>query len=77
LVISGINLLALKDKEFKIGDVALAYTGLCHPCSYMEEVLGEGGYNTMRGHGGITARVLTEGVISRGDILSTISDSRR
>ena len=67
IVVSGINLLALKDKTFRIGDVLLEFTGLCHPCSKMERQLGEGGYNAMRGHGGITARVLEAGKVSLAD----------
>lgn len=67
IVVEGINLLALKDKRFQIGDAVLEMTGLCHPCSRMEETLGSGGYNALRGHGGITARVLQEGQIRLGD----------
>jgi len=67
LVVSGINLLALKDRRFRIGAVLLEGTGLCQPCSRMEEVLGPGGYNAMRGHGGITARVIESGVMCAGD----------
>jgi MOSC domain-containing protein YiiM len=67
IVIKGMNLLALKDKPFFIGSALLEMTGLCHPCSRMEEVLGEGGYNAMRGHGGITARIIQEGIIRIGD----------
>jgi len=67
LVVSGINLLALKDRCFRIGAVLLEGTGLCQPCSRMEEVLGPGGYNAMRGHGGITARVLNSGNMCVGD----------
>lgn len=69
LIVRGINLLALKNKVITVGDVQLEVTGLCHPCSRMEEVLGAGGYNAMRGHGGLTARVLTDGVIKVGDIV--------
>ena len=63
IVVSGINLLALKDKTFRIGEALLEFSGLCHPCSKMERQLGEGGYNAMRGHGGITARVCEPGLV--------------
>lgn len=72
LVTEGINLLALKNKKFYAGDVLLEYSGECHPCSRMEENLGTGGYNAVRGHGGITARVIDEGVISIGDVIQVI-----
>ena len=67
LVVSGINLLALKDQRFTVGEVVLEGTGLCRPCSRIEENLGPGGYNAMRGHGGITARVLRSGTLRLGD----------
>lgn len=67
IAVAGINLLALKDKQFEIGDVKLEYTGLCHPCSFMEETLGPGGYNAIRGHGGITAKIIHSGTISLND----------
>lgn len=72
IVISGINLLALKDREFKIGTAVLKMTGLCHPCSRMEENLGEGGYNAVRGHGGINARVISPGEIKLKDKVEAI-----
>lgn len=67
IVVSGINLLALKHRHFLIGNALLEYTGECHPCSRMEETLGVGGYNAVRGHGGITARVIGSGKISLAD----------
>lgn len=69
IVVSGLNLLALKGKTFRIGNVVMEYTGLCHPCSKMETILGPGGYNAMRGHGGITARVIEGGDVALGDEL--------
>ncbi|MCE2945775.1 MAG: MOSC domain-containing protein [bacterium] len=67
--VSGINLLALRDARFRLGTLVLEGTGSCAPCSRMDEdaVLGCGGYNAMRGHGGITARVVGAGAFSIGD----------
>jgi len=67
IAVSGINLLALKDRRFRIGDTEIEGTGLCPPCSRMEEIFGPGGYNALRGHGGITARVTAGGEISLGN----------
>lgn len=72
IVVSGLNLLALKDRRFRIGGAVALYTGLCHPCTRMEEALGSDGYNSLRGHGGITARVLEAGDIAVGDALAAI-----
>ena len=72
IVVSGINLLALKDRPFRLGTAVLAMTGDCHPCSRMEETFGPGGYNAVRGHGGITARVLEGGEVRVGDALGSL-----
>ena len=69
LVIRGINLISLKKQVFQIGSAVFKTTGLCHPCSRMETVLGQGGYNAMRNHGGITAQIIQSGQIKIGDAL--------
>jgi MOSC domain-containing protein YiiM len=73
IVVQGINLNALKGKQFKMGDAILEMTGFCYPCSRMEERLGKGGFNAMRGHGGITCRVIKEGKIKVGDEVIPLS----
>ncbi|MES2197197.1 MAG: MOSC domain-containing protein [Pseudomonadota bacterium] len=72
LVIRGINLLALKDRRFRVGTALLEGSGECAPCSLMEEALGPGGYNAMRGHGGITARVIEGGEVAIGDVVERV-----
>jgi MOSC domain-containing protein YiiM len=67
LLVSGIPLVALKGRLFRVGRVLLEGTGPCDPCSRMEEALGPGGYNAMRGHGGLTARIVEGGVLHVGD----------
>ena len=70
LVTAGINLAALKGQRFRIGTATLEASGECAPCSRMEEVLGPGGYNAVRGHGGITARVIEGGQVRIGDAVT-------
>ncbi len=73
LVVSGINLLALKGRTIQIGTATLAVTGPCAPCSRMEEAFGTGGYSAVRGHGGVTAGVVAPGVIQRTDRVEPIN----
>ncbi|MEM9754437.1 MAG: MOSC domain-containing protein [Pseudomonadota bacterium] len=67
LVISGLNLAAMRGRPLAIGPAILRITGPCAPCSRMEAALGPGGYTAMRGHGGWCAEVLAQGDITLGD----------
>jgi MOSC domain-containing protein YiiM len=69
LVISGINLFSLKGRRFRIGQAILETTGWCQPCARLEQRLGRGTFQAVRGHGGITARVLQGAIIRLDDAL--------
>ncbi|MEM1272420.1 MAG: MOSC domain-containing protein [Pseudomonadota bacterium] len=76
LLISGINLSALRGKCLQIGDATIEITGPCAPCSRMEHALGPGGYTAMRGHGGWCAAVLRPGAITIGDAVRPVEPAR-
>lgn len=59
LVVSGINLLALRNARVQVGEAVL-------------EIVGPGAYAAMRGHGGMTARVITSGAIQVGDVVRVV-----
>lgn len=73
IVVSGINLHAARERIITIGSARLQLTGPCAPCSRMEEALGPGGYNAMRGHGGLTAEVIQQGQIRLGDAVTVLT----
>jgi MOSC domain-containing protein YiiM len=75
VVVSGLPLVALKGRRFRLGGVLLEGTGDCDPCSRMEEALGPGGFNAMRGHGGLCARIVEGGRIALGDALVPAGDA--
>ncbi|MBP3860806.1 MULTISPECIES: MOSC domain-containing protein [Pseudomonas] len=69
LVIRGINLFSLKGRRFKVGQAIFETTGWCQPCARLEQRLGQGTFQAVRGHGGITARVIESGIIRLDDEL--------
>jgi len=58
---------ALRDRRFRVGAALLEGSGICAPCSRMEAALGPVAFNALRGHGGVTARVIEGGLIYAGD----------
>lgn len=72
LVVSGINLAALKGRRVQVGEAVLRFTVICAPCSRMEEALGKGGYSAVRGHGGWCAEVVQPGRVRLGDLVQPV-----
>lgn len=76
LVISNINLHALRYQRFRIGNALLEAGALCHPCSRMESALGKGGVAAMMGHGGLCCQILESGELRVGDAVLVTTEGQ-
>ena len=74
VVVSGINLVALRHQRFQIGEAIFEANAHCHPCLRMEQALGKGAVAAMLGHGGVCAKVIRSGVIKTGDEVVKLDD---
>ena len=72
LLLDGAHSSLRSGDRYRLGDVLLQVTGPCEPCSRMKEVLGNEGFLAMRGHGGVTARILRGGLLKLGDAFSPV-----
>lgn len=70
IVVSGFNLAAVDGRTFRVGELVLEGTELCHPCQQMVRALGPDGYTAMLGHGGLCARIVHHGTVRVGDVIS-------
>ena len=67
IIISGVHLNSLIGKRFKIGDVEFEGLAHCSPCTWMNAVMKKGVYASMRGRGGLRAKVVNGGMLILGD----------
>ena len=66
IVVSGVNLNALRYQRVQIGGAIVEIGALCDPCERMEKTLGPGGFVSMMGYGGYCAKIVESGDIAVG-----------
>lgn len=66
IIISGVDLKLLYGQRFKIGEIEFEGTIHCAPCRGMDDVYGVGALKTLKGRGGLRARILSSGTIEKG-----------
>ena len=65
VIVSGVDLNSLIGKEFEIQGVRFSGTAECSPCHWMDEAFHQGAEASLKGRGGLRAKVLTGGVLRR------------
>ena len=66
-LVSGIDLNQLVGRNFSIGGVEFSGSEECTPCYWMDEAVGSGAYEWLKGRGGLRCRILTTGKLSLGE----------
>ena len=66
VVVAGAHLNSLVSSRFSLGGVD--FEGMCEskPCHWMNTAVADGAEKFLRGHGGLRAKILTDGVLRRG-----------
>lgn len=66
LITKGVDLNALIGQEFEIQGVRFLGTQECTPCHWMNQAFAEGAEEALKGHGGLRAKILSDGVLKQG-----------
>jgi MOSC domain-containing protein YiiM len=69
IVTRGVDLLNLRGKRFKVGDVLLEYDRSRPPCKHVQDLSERGMTRALKNRGGICARVVEAGAIRPGDTI--------
>jgi MOSC domain-containing protein YiiM len=66
LITQGIDLNSLIGVEFEVQGVRFLGTQESTPCHWMNQAFAEGAEAAMKGHGGLRAKILSDGVLRKG-----------
>jgi MOSC domain-containing protein YiiM len=75
VVTTGIDLMAMIGHEFTIGGIRCVATRPCHPCRYLDSLLGREAYPALLQRAGIRAEILTTGTIHVGDAIAAVNEN--
>lgn len=68
VITEGVDLNSLIDRRFTLGGVEFEGTGEARPCHWMNLAVAPGAESWLMGHGGLRAKVLTDGELGAGPI---------
>ena len=67
VLVTGLDLNALIGKKFHINGIQFSGSCECSPCFWMDEAIGDGAKDFLVGRGGLRARILSDGRLTKGD----------
>jgi MOSC domain-containing protein YiiM len=67
VIVDGADLDALIGKQFTLQGVEFEGAEECRPCYWMDQAIGAGAEDWLRGRGGLRCRILTDGNLRRED----------
>lgn len=73
LVVSGIPMVALRNREVRIGEARFRFHRLRPPCGYLERLLGRGAVKALRNRGGVGLTVVEGGMMRVGDRVEVVA----
>jgi MOSC domain-containing protein YiiM len=65
VITDGLDLNTLIGREFELQGILFCGTEECKPCYWMNQAFGPGAEVALRGHDGLRARILTDGILRR------------
>lgn len=66
VLVDGIDLNTLIGKRFRLGELILTGSEECAPCYWMDEAVGKGAHEFLKGNGGLRCRIDKSGTLSEG-----------
>jgi MOSC domain-containing protein YiiM len=67
LLVSGADLNELIGQQFELQGIRLEGTEECRPCYWMDEAIGQGANDWLKGRGGLRCRILSDGWLRATD----------
>lgn len=74
MIVSGVDLLSLVNREFEIQGVRLCGTQHCAPCAWMNVAFAPGAEEFLKDNAGLRARILSDGKITVGEARLSLSE---
>jgi MOSC domain-containing protein YiiM len=76
VIVSGTSLNDLIGEEFSVQGVRLRGTAHCKPCYWMNQAIAPGAEEFLKGHGGLRAQILSDGLIAVDDARLVLRQQR-